>query len=118
MSETKTRELVRKRSTLIYEMMMPTWLDSVQPVCEFCGKRPLQEMHHRKYRSQGGPWCPSNIIGLCWQCHKQATVKPNWAYSLGLSVDSSQEPASTPCAVWYSENSVMFDEHGGYRIAS
>jgi|LakMenEpi03Aug12_release.lakeMendotaPanAssembly.Ray.scaffolds.fasta_scaffold36601_5 5-methylcytosine-specific restriction endonuclease McrA len=118
MSEKRTRELVRKRSTLIYEMMMPTWIDTVNPVCEFCGKRSLDEMHHRKYRSQGGAWCPSNIIGLCWQCHKQATLYPQWAYKLGLSVAGSDEPGEVPVAVWYNEQVVFLDLHGGYRTAS
>jgi 5-methylcytosine-specific restriction endonuclease McrA len=118
MSEKRTRELVRKRSTLIYEMMMPTWIDTVNPVCEFCGKRSLDEMHHRKYRSQGGPWCTSNIIGLCWQCHKQATLYPQWAYKLGLSVAGSDEPGEVPVAVWYNEQVVFLDLHGGYRTSS
>lgn len=118
MTEAKTRDLVRKRSILIYEMMMPTWLDSVQPLCEFCGKRPLDEMHHRKYRSQGGRWCPSNIVGLCWQCHKQATVRPSWAYVLGISVCGSDDPLLVPCTVWYSEQPVMLDEHGGWHRPS
>lgn len=118
MSEQEVRELVRKRSMLIYEMCMPTWIDTVTPVCEFCGKRPLQEMHHRKYRSQGGPWRPSNIIGLCWQCHRQATVQPSWGYALGLSVESSCDPCAVPVAVWYNEQPVLLDEHGGYKIAS
>lgn len=118
MSEVSTRDLVRKRSVLIYEMMMPTWLDSLEPVCEFCGKRPLQEMHHRKYRSQGGDWSASNILGLCWQCHKQATVYPAWAYSMGLSVQPMCDPAQTPVSVWYNENLVLLDDHGGYHISA
>ena len=118
MSEQKTRDLVKRRSTLIYEMMMPTWLDTVNPVCEFCGKRGLEEMHHRKYRSQGGEWCPSNILGLCWQCHKQATLNPQWAFHLGISVRGTDQPQDVSVAVWYNEQQIFLDQHGGYRTVA
>lgn len=118
MSEVKARELVARRATLIFDIMMPTWIDSVQPVCEFCGKRALDEMHHRKYRSQGGEWSASNIVGLCWQCHKRATIHPDWAYALGLSVKSMGDPAQTPVCVWYNERPILLDQHGGYSVAS
>ena len=118
MSEAETRDLVRRRSTLIYEMMMPTWMDTVIPMCEFCGRRSLDEMHHRKYRSQGGLWTPSNIVGLCWQCHKRATIYPAWAYSLGLSLEGHADPGEVPVAVWYNEEKVLLDDYGGYLVAA
>lgn len=117
-SEAETRETVKRRSMLIYEMMMPVWMDTVVPMCEFCGRRRLEEMHHRKYRSQGGEWSPSNIIGLCWQCHKKATVTPSWAYALGLSVVASGDAADTPVCVWYNEKPVLLDDSGGYVVTT
>lgn len=118
MSEAETREIVKRRSMLIYEMMRPVWVDTIIPMCEFCGKRRLEEMHHRKYRSQGGEWSPSNIIGLCWQCHKKATITPSWAYALGLSVMAAGTCDDTPICVWYNEGPVLFDDHGGYTVAA
>lgn len=116
-SEAETREIVKRRSMLIYEMMRPVWVDTIIPMCEFCGKRRLEEMHHRKFRSQGGEWTPSNIIGLCWQCHKQATIAPAWAYSLGLSVSGNGSCAESPVCVWYNEGPVVLDDSGGYSVA-
>jgi hypothetical protein len=44
------RDLVRKRSG---------------GTCERCSVRLAESMHHRRFRSQGGPWAPSNILHLC-----------------------------------------------------
>jgi hypothetical protein len=48
--EGSCRDLVRKRSG---------------GTCERCSVRLAESMHHRRFRSQGGPWVPSNILHLC-----------------------------------------------------
>jgi len=63
--------------------------------CEYCGKNPANDMHHRRNRSQGGTWCPSNIIWLCRLCHHKVTTHPQWAKSVGLMLDNEpEEPAA------------------------
>jgi hypothetical protein len=34
-------------------------------LCEGCGKRPVTDLHHRKYKSRGGGHEVSNLLGLC-----------------------------------------------------
>jgi hypothetical protein len=63
--------------------------------CEYCGRR-ATEMHHRIGRGVGGPWCPANILHLCSEDHVRVTLNPAWAKSLGLSVESYDEPAEVP----------------------
>lgn len=38
-------------------------------LCEACGMRRVADVHHRKNRSQGGRWDPSNLLGICRTCH-------------------------------------------------
>lgn len=42
-------------------------------VCEMCGKQVAEagdlDVHHIRYRSLGGGNEPTNLIGLCRQCH-------------------------------------------------
>jgi len=70
--------------------------------CERCGRAPATNWHHRKGRSQGGAWCPSNGLDLCGSgttgCHGEVTVNPRIAYERGWSVRSTQDPADVP--VW------------------
>lgn len=49
MNEKKCRAIVKARSG---------------GMCERCGLRAAETMHHRRFRSQGGPWTPSNILHL------------------------------------------------------
>jgi HNH endonuclease len=62
-------------------------------LCEFCGWRPAQDMHHRKSRGVGGRWSPANILHLCRYCHRFVTDHPMWAHALGLVCKSTEDPA-------------------------
>jgi hypothetical protein len=53
MSEQKCRLIVRERSG---------------GICELCPHLAVQ-CHHRRNRSQGGQWCPSNILHICVADH-------------------------------------------------
>lgn len=39
--------------------------------CRWCGKTDDLNIHHVRYRSEGGPDNPKNLITLCFGCHKQ-----------------------------------------------
>lgn len=39
--------------------------------CENCGNRAV-DVHHLKFRSQGGEDIPENLMGLCRDCHNRA----------------------------------------------
>lgn len=80
----------------------PPWdEDSTRPavqgrsggICEYCSQRLATDMHHRKSLGVGGFWQPANIIHICRPCHRFITEHPNWAWSLGLIVRSTEDPA-------------------------
>jgi hypothetical protein len=72
-------------------------------LCEVCGRAEGTNMHHRKGRSQGGPWTPENILHLCGSgttgCHGAITVNPALAKSRGWSLLSTQVPAEMPAVL-------------------
>lgn len=68
--------------------------------CEVCGVPGYVELHHRKYKSRGGPGTPSNGIALCgWGNH---TGHHGWAHTdplalaWGVSLNSWDEPLERP----------------------
>lgn len=63
--------------------------------CERCG-RTASEWHHRKNRSQGGPWVASNGIHACSDCHRWFTGNPDEACDWGWSVRSFGDPTTQP----------------------
>lgn len=65
-------------------------------ICEYCMARRATDMHHRISRGVGGAWHPANIVHLCRWCHGDATDLPDWAYSQGVSLRSTQDPERTP----------------------
>lgn len=40
--------------------------------CRWCGTSEDLNIHHVRYRSEGGPDTPKNLITLCFSCHKKA----------------------------------------------
>lgn len=74
-------------------------------LCESCGKRPVTDVHHRKYKSRGGGHEVSNLVGLCGGaggmaggnhsgCHGLAHSAEG--HELGLSVNSWADPEHVP----------------------
>lgn len=61
-------------------------------LCERCGMATATDMHHRKNRSAGGLWEPSNIVHLCRSCHRWVTVNPNAAADEGLHLPAWKDP--------------------------
>lgn len=82
-------------------------------VCEGCGDRPAQEIHHRKYRSRGGSHDVSNLLHLCgWGnhtgCHGRAhgtDIPEGWALPSGRCI-----PAHEP--VLYRGERALLDDNG------
>lgn len=65
-------------------------------VCEACLSRRATEWHHRKNRSQGGPWSPENGLHLCSACHAWITAHPEAAVAVGWAVRGHADPAQVP----------------------
>lgn len=79
-TEAKTRAIVKERC---------------MGHCERCAARGA-EMHHRKNRSQGGEWSPSNIVCLCSKCHNWVGANPIAAHEVGLHVRPWEDPEDSP----------------------
>ncbi len=85
--------------------------------CEVCGVwKSNLERHHRKFRSRGGLWVPSNILLLCNGCHEDATDEAPWIVGSGLNVHSYEEPTEVAVRLWYAGMAILDDE-GGYTPA-
>lgn len=98
MNEKLCRRLVQERSN---------------SVCEMCSIARAAEVHHRKNRSQGGQWTPSNCLHLCSKCHRYVTTNPQAAREQGWAVPSYADPAKAP--VWVAWREFVFlDDHGNY----
>lgn len=92
-------------------------LGSFMP-CECCGVwTDRVEMHHRKFRSRGGLWLPSNILGLCPNCHNLATNESWLANNRGLNVATHQDPAVMPVKLWHRQQPVLLTDSGTYLPA-
>lgn len=69
--------------------------------CERCGAGGPLDWHHRKNRSQGGTWAPSNGLLLCrFPCHALVTDTRPEHYDAGWCVKAWQTPAEFPFEHW------------------
>lgn len=86
-SETAGRKIARARSGEVCEVQMPG-------VCT----GHAESMHHRKNRSQGGTWAPSNLLHTCGDgtrgCHGWITGHPDPAREPGWAVIQAWDPAA------------------------
>ena len=114
MNEKLCTDLVRNRA-VSFDDSMHGQMGALP--CETCGMwSHTLERHHRKFRSRGGLWAPSNIILICSACHADATDEAPWVSGRGLNVHSYQEPSEVPVWLWHSGLSLLDDE-GGYTPA-
>lgn len=83
--ESRTRQLVAARSG--------GW-------CEACGAARSASVHHRRKRSQGGPWSASNCVAVCGDgvrgCHGWAEHNPDAADVAGFHLRPGDAPAGKP----------------------
>jgi hypothetical protein len=81
---------------------------------------------HRKNRSQGGDWAPSNGQLMCGSgttgCHGFVTSHPKAALAEGYAVPSWGDPAEWPARRWIKtdngtvrEGWVLYDDDGTYE---
>lgn len=84
--------------------------------CERCGAAPAAEWDHRKNRSQGGLWLPSNGLHLCRNCHAWKTSNPLRATRHGWAVKSWQNPVEVPVRL-AAHGLVLLDDLGGFTVA-
>lgn len=79
-------------------------------------------IHHRRKRSQGGPWSPSNSIHTCGDgsrgCHGVITDTRTEYYDKGWLVHSWTDWAPTPVLLHTSKGHtyVLLDDEGGFRL--
>lgn len=89
-------------------------------LCEICGHCRAATMHHRRKRSQGGPWAPSNVLHLCGDgttgCHGLITNTRTVFYARGWLVHSWDDWALTPVRL-AAVGLVLLDDSGMYRPA-
>lgn len=86
--------------------------------CEIC-EAPPGSMHHRRFRSQGGPWTPSNILRLCGDgvrgCHGKLTNTNGRRAEYeaeGWIVPAWKDWQSTPVKTW--RGYLLLDDEGGW----
>ncbi|MDE1673762.1 HNH endonuclease [Nocardia gipuzkoensis] len=91
-------------------------------LCERCGG-PGHSIHHRKNRSQGGPWTPQNCVRLCGLgsgnplCHGWIGDNRHAAEKDGWVVLRDQNPDLIPITHWL-HGAVLLDATGGYELAA
>lgn len=112
-SEKKSRAIVKQRSGGICELRIPE-------VCLGLA----HSMHHRRKRSQGGPWSPSNMIHTCGDgtrgCHGLITNTRREYYDAGWIVHSWDRWDITPALVHteqFGHDYVLLSDAGGVTRA-
>lgn len=73
--------------------------DTLVRQCEGCGSTLGLEASHREAAGRGGSWRPSNLLDLCWGCHREHAHRyPLIARALGWHLDTGADPLTSP--VW------------------
>ncbi|MGW4484298.1 HNH endonuclease [Amycolatopsis sp. NPDC004368] len=83
--------------------------------CERCGNGGPLDWHHRKNRSQGGTWQPSNGLRLCRPCHIEITDTRPEFYERGWCVKEWQTPSEVPFEHWQLGPVLVNDETSDYH---
>lgn len=114
-SKVRSIQLVRERALTPFRDTHDSYAEHIP--CECCGEWCVPEMHHRRFRSRGGDWRPSNIVALCQLCHHAVTTcKNGWSREMGLAVSQWAKPEDVPLAVWYERKPILLDNDGGYTL--
>lgn len=99
--EAKTRQLVKERSG--------GW-------CEVCGAARAESIHHRRKRSQGGPWTASNCVHTCGDgtrgCHGWAEHNADAADPAGFHLRPGDDSTLKPIVSGL-HGVVLLDDTGG-----
>lgn len=73
-------------------------LERAAETCERCGRRPVEQIHHRKPRGAGGSSdpainSPANLLALCSPCHLEVEQDRAVSYEQGWLVRRDHDPA-------------------------
>jgi ribosomal protein L34E len=107
---TRTRTVIKHRAERL------GW-----PLCERCGREPVEQIHHRRPRAAGGSKradtnVPSNLLGLGVRCHQHVERHRAEAYANGWLLRSWQTPLETPVRI-HDRGLVLLDDIGGMTPA-
>lgn len=111
---TRGRTKAEKRSTWT-EARGRARLADRSECCEKCGTGGVLHWHHRKRRSQGGTWAPSNGLRLCPLCHGWVHANPAVSTEHGWLVDAGADPAAVPFEHWQWGSVHIDDETTDYH---
>ena len=84
--------------------------------CEKCGAGGELHWHHRKLRSRGGTWAPSNGLRLCPSDHQWVHANPAAAEEHGWMVPAEADPAEVPFEHWQWGTVRVDDDTPTYHI--
>jgi hypothetical protein len=87
-------------------------------VCEICGARRANQIHHRRPRGMGGSRRVStnraaNLLDVDDGCHERIERNREWAREHGYLVAQQQDPDAVPVNLW--GRWVLLDDSGGMR---
>lgn len=93
-----------------------------EKLCERCCRNgPYLSVHHRKKRSQGGGWSPSNCVLLCGDgvrgCHGWIEHHPTDAGVYGFHVAPWRDPVEVPI-LWRGSTLALLDDLGNVNDIS
>jgi hypothetical protein len=96
-------------------------LDRSGGLCERCGVRPVEALHHRRARGMGSTRrpetnLPANGLGVCAPCHDHIERNRSEAYENGWLVHQHHDPAQIP--VNRRGLLVLLDNNGDYTPAT
>lgn len=74
------------------------------------------EWQHRKARSQGGTWAPSNGLHSCSACHRWIHANPTEATAAGWTVPRDADPAAVPVEDYPGWGLVRLDDAGALHL--
>jgi hypothetical protein len=84
--------------------------------CERCAVARAGSVHHRRKRSAGGEWSPSNCVALCGHgtlgCHSWVEHNPDAAAAAGWHVRPWQDPREVAVHS-HLHGVVLLDDTGG-----
>lgn len=64
-------------------LMRPLVEARANHLCEVCRVNPIDALHHRLRRGQGGKNTLENLLGVCWFDHDQIHANPAQSYENG-----------------------------------
>lgn len=84
--------------------------------------RPLEHLHHRRPRRQGGDGrpdtnLPANCLGLCASHHMWIEAHPADARVFGLILTATADPTAVPVVTRHCPDPVLLDNEGGWTRA-